>query len=294
LVRSKITLLVGSSSVVAALGYSYASSFRSLVEQWNKDPNYSYGFFVPPIALAIAWSRRGLIDGSRIRANWWGFLPLAGLLALRIPLYAWNEQYVETATLPFVVAALVFAVGGGHLLRVLLPAIVFLGFMLPLPPSFNALLARPLQTVATNGSVTLLQMLGVPVIAEGNVILTGETPLEVARACNGLSMLLSFVTLVVATVLLVPRPWPERFVLLLSAVPIAVLSNILRITITAIAYRSLGAETAEAYAHDYAGYAMMPVALAMVWLELKLCSWLFVEVENVNPTVIIRRRAGVS
>jgi exosortase len=193
-----------------------------------------------------------------------------------------------------VVAALVFTIGGGHLLRVLLPAVVFLGFMLPLPPSFNALLARPLQTVATDGSVALLQLIGVPVIAEGNVIITSETPLEVARACNGLSMMLSFVTLVVATVLLVPRPWPERIVLLLSAVPIAVLTNILRITVTAVAYRTLGAETADAYAHDYAGYAMMPVALALVWLELKVCSRLFVEVENVDPAAMIRRRAGIS
>ena len=134
------------------------------------------------------------------------------------------------------VSALVFAVGGGHLLRVLLPAIVFLGFMLPLPAFHSTHCSRiPLQTVATNGSVTLLQLLGVPVIAEGNVINLSETPpLEVTRSrCNGLSMLLSFVTLVVATVLLVPRPWPERVVLLLSTVPIAVLSNILRITITA-------------------------------------------------------------
>ncbi len=281
-------------AVVCALGYSYAFSFRSLVEQWNKDPNYSYGFFVLPIALVIAWSRRSQLDPRKIRPNGWGSLPLAVLLLIRIPLFEWNEQYVESASLPLVAAAVVFTLGGRHLLRVMLPAVVFLGFMLPLPPSFNALLARPLQTVATNGSVGLLQLIGVPVIAEGNVIVTSETPLEVARACNGLSMLLSFVTLVVATVLLVPRPWPERIVLLVSAVPIAVISNILRIAITAVAYRSFGAKVAETYAHDYAGYAMMPVALAMVWLELKVCSRLFVEVENVDPAAIIRRRAGMS
>ena len=290
----KFKPLIVVAGVVCAVVYAFAPSLRSLADQWNKDPNYSYGFFVLPIALAIAWSRRSAIDPTRIRPNGWGFLALAALLTVRIPLFEWNEQYLESATLPFVVAALVFAIGGGHLLRVMLPVVGFLGFMLPLPPSFNALLARPLQAVATDGSVVLLQLIGIPVIAEGNVIVTSETPLEVARACNGLSMLLSFVTLIVATVLLVPRPLPERIVLLLSAVPIAVLTNILRITVTAVAYRALGAKVAEAYAHDYAGYAMMPVALALVWLELTLCSRLFVEVENVDPASIIRRRAGIS
>ena len=281
-------------AVALALGFSYESSLVMLVKQWNRDPNYSSGFFVAPIALFIMYSRRGQIESTKVRPNWWGFLLLATILMLRFPLYEWNEQYIEAATLPLIVAVLVFALGGAHLLRVSLPAVVFLGFMLPLPPSLNALLSRPLQTVATVGSVSLLQALGVPVIAQGNVIITGETPLEVARACNGLSMLLSFITLIAAIVILVPRPWPERILLILSAIPIAVLTNIIRIAITAVAYRWLGAEVAEAYAHDYAGYAMMPVALAMVWLELKVCEWLFVEVEIVEPGALIRRRAGIS
>lgn len=292
--RINFQAIVITLAAAAALGFAYAPSIVMLVNAWNRDPNYSYGFFVAPISLAILWTRRGRIVPSNVRPNGWGFVPLVILVALRFPLFEWNEQYLESATLPLIVAALVFTIGGAHLLRVTLPAVVFLGFMLPLPPSLNALLARPLQTVATNGSVALLQMLGVPVLAEGNVIITGETPLEVARACNGLSMLLSFVTLIVAIVILVPRAWPERILLLLSAVPIAIISNILRIAITAVAYRELGAPTAEAYAHDYAGYAMMPVALGLVMAELKLCSWLFVEVENVDTGALIRKRAGIS
>src|SRR6185437_8637769 len=156
-----------------------------------------------------------------LRPRWWGFLPLAAAVALRFPLYEWNEQYVETATIPLVAAGLALALGGWHLLKVALPSVVFLFFMLPLPPSVNMLLARPLQNVATDGSVALLQLLGLPVMAEGNVIIIGSTPLEVARACNGLSMLLSFVTLIAAVVILVPRPALERAVLVASAIPIA-------------------------------------------------------------------------
>lgn len=276
----------------AALVAAYPSSFRGLLWQWNRDPNYSYGYFVVPIAAAIFWSRRGLLDRARIRPRWWGFLPLAAAVALRFPLYEWNEQYVETATIPLVAAGLTLALGGWHLLRVALPSLVFLVFMLPLPPSVNMLLARFLQTVATVGSVAVLQMLGLPVMAEGNVIVIGSTSLEVARACNGLSMLMSFVTLIAAVVILVPRPAFERALLLLSAVPIAVVSNIIRIVATAVCYYHLGPEVGEKWTHDTAGWAMMPIALVLVWLELRVMAWLFVEVEEVDARTLFQRKRG--
>jgi exosortase len=279
-------------AVLAALGGAYASSFYELGFQWNRDPNYSYGFFVIPIAAVIFWSRSDRLDRAQMYPQWWALLPLLVIVALRFPLFEWNEQYIETATIPLVVAALALALGGWHLLRVAAPAIVFLFFMLPLPPSINVLLARPLQTMATIGSVALLQLLGFPVMAEGNVIIIGATPLEVARACNGLSMLLSFVTLICAVVILIPRPAFERFILLVSAIPIAIISNILRITATAIAYHYLGEELGEKIAHNAAGWAMMPIGLVLVWIELTIMGWLFIEVEEVDAGALLRRRRG--
>lgn len=278
--------------LLGTLVVAYGSSFRALVGQWTRDPNYSHGFLVAPIAALIFWSRRNLLDRDKIRPQWWGFLALAAVVALRFPLYEWNEQYVEMATIPLVAAGLTLALGGWHLFRVALPSLVFLFFMLPLPPSINALLARPLQTVATIGSVALLQMLGMPVMAEGNVIIIGATPLEVARACNGLSMLLSFVTLIAAVVILVPRPAFERVIILFSAIPIALVTNILRIAATALCYQYLGAEVGEKWTHDTAGWLMPVVALGMIWLELKVLSWLFVEVEEVDAADLLRKGRG--
>lgn len=277
--------------LAASLYVAYAPSFRFLVDQWSRDPNYSYGFFVIPIAAMIFWSRRELLVGSRIGLRWWPllFLPLLMVVAVRHPLYEWNEQFLETATVPFVAAALVLAVGGWSLMRVAYPSLIFLLFMIPLPTSVNQWLARPLQNLATIGSVSLLQLFGMPVMSEGNVIIIGATPLEVARACNGLSMLLSFVTLIAAVVILVERPAWERFILMLSAVPIALVSNIIRITVTAVCYHSFGPELGEKYAHDYAGWMMMPLALVLAWLELCLMSWVFQDVEDLDSKAILRQ-----
>src|SRR5262249_8617653 len=136
--------LVAAGLLIGALVGSYAPNFVSLFNQWNRDPNYSYGFFVIPIALMILWTRRGMLDRSKLAPSWWGFIPLVGVLALRYPLYEWNELYVETATIPLALAAMTLAVGGWHLLRVCWPSLVFLFFMLPLPPSLNQFLAAPL------------------------------------------------------------------------------------------------------------------------------------------------------
>jgi exosortase len=266
--------------VTLALGFSYAPSFLELGKQWIRDPNYSYGFLVIPIALTIAWNRRDRLDRTQLKPCWWGFLSLAVLFALRVFLFERNELYVESATIPLVIASLMLALGGWHLIRVAWPAIVFLGFMLPLPPSFNAILADPLQRLATLGSVSVLQVMGLPVISEGNVITVGAEPLEVAQACNGLSMLLSFVTLITAMVILVPRPLWERLVLLASAIPIALLTNIIRIVVTAWFYHRFGHEAGERMAHDAAGLAMPVIALALAFLELRMLSWLVIEVEE--------------
>ncbi|MHC5543105.1 exosortase/archaeosortase family protein [Singulisphaera rosea] len=269
--------------VAATLGISYATPIAILVDRWVRDANYSYGFLVIPIAAAIFWGRRNLLDRDKMKPKWWGFLPLFALLALRVRLYELNEQYFESVTLPLVIASLALAIGGWHLLRVAFPAIIFLFFMLPLPPRINSFLANPLQRLATIGSVATLQFMGLPVLAEGNVITVGSEPLEVAQACNGLSMLLSFVTLITAMVILIPRPLWERIVLMLSAIPIALASNIIRIVVTAWCYHRLGHKAGDKVAHDLAGLAMPVIALGLAFLELKLMSWLVITEPEPEP-----------
>ena len=259
-----------------ALCWAYLPNLRFLVQKWSTEPNYSHGFVVVPIALAILWRRRDGLKGLRLAPNLLGWVILLAIQAARAYLFARNETWTEAAMLPPTVAALVLALGGWSLLRWAWPGLVFLAFMLPLPGTIDHALAAQLQKVATAGSTVLLRLLALPAVTQGNVILVGTDPLEVARACNGLSMLLSFATMVVAAVLLLPgvRPPWERAVLLLSLPPIALASNILRIVATGWCYHHFGAEFASRIAHDWAGYAMMPVALCLILLELKFLAWL--------------------
>jgi exosortase len=279
--------------VAVVLGWSYAPNVRNLVAIWNQDPNYSHGFLVIPVALVIVWRRWAETDLPAITPSWWGWLALVGILFVRALCYENGAEWTETATLLPVIACLVLAAGGWRVLGRVWPAIGFLVFLLPLPRSINSILAQPLQHLATLGSCALMKLTGLWVAAEGNVILVGGDQLEVAAACNGLSMLMCLAATVSAmTVLVAMAPW-KRVVLFLSIIPIALISNVFRISATGWCYYLFGAAVGGHFAHNAAGWLMMPVALALVGLELGLLSWLIIEIEELpaaRPDHLLRRR----
>jgi exosortase len=274
--------------VALGLGWAFSPCLATLADRWRSDDNYSHGFLVGPVAAAILWRRRDRLEDADLRPSWKALAGLATLLAARFWLFERNELWLEWASIVPASALALMALGGRAMLAWAWPGVLFLVFLLPLPAALNTALAGPLQSLATLGSVTLLEASGLPVISEGNVIVVGGERLEVARACNGLSMLLSFATLVGAMVALVDRPVRERVALLLGIVPVALSCNILRITATAWAAHLAGHAVEEA--HDWAGLAMMPVALGLLWLELRVLAWVVVEVEVESPlpSVLIR------
>jgi exosortase len=279
---------IAAAAVIAgAIALSYLPNLLYLIQTWSNEPNYSHGFLVAPIAAFLLWHKRNGLAGIEAKPNPWGWVLLIGLLALRAYLFERNEKWTENATIPLVVTSLVLALAGWKVTKWALPALGFLFFLLPMPLALNQFLAGPLQTVATIASTGLLQATGLSVVAEGHMILVGTHPLEVAQACNGLSMLLSFIALITAvTIYIDDRPVWERVVLMLSTIPIALIANVLRITATAWCYHMFGEKFGNDVAHAGAGWAMMPIALILVWLELQLFSWLVVEEQETHAASI--------
>jgi exosortase len=274
---------LGASGLVLAL--SYAPNLVDLGRTWGNDDNYQHGFLVIPIAVFLLWRR--LTEPPRTPRDvvvfgsspWWGWGLLAASLAVRTLAYERSYAWVETATLLPAVIGLFWSFGGLPMLRRAWPAVAFLVFMLPLPIAVNNMIALPLQRIAATGSFRALQLCGFWVVQRGNVLGLetpfGPRPLDVAVACSGLKMLMTLAATVTATILLLddlPR-W-KRIVLLLSAVPIALVSNIARIVTTAWCYYYLEGESGQHWAHDISGWMMMPLALILVALELQLLAWL--------------------
>jgi exosortase len=261
---------------------AYFQNFRTLVTIWYEDPNYSHGFLVIPIAVWILWQHLAGVKPApspgAVPAPWWGWVGLTVVLAVRAIAYEWNSQGLENITLVLAIACLTWTFGGWLLLRRSWLAIAYLVFMFPLPPTINNMVAAPLQRIATTGSCFLLQLSGRWAIQEGNVINLdtphGMVPLDVALACNGLRMLMTMVATAMAIIILVPLPTWKRIVLLVSIVPIALLSNVMRIATTGWCYYLIQAPNFKEWAHDVSGWLMMPLALTLVGLELCILAWL--------------------
>jgi exosortase len=147
-------------------------------------------------------------------------------------------------------------------------AIPFLVFMIPLPYSVETAMREPLRQVATKLSTYVLQTVGFACLAEGYVIVIGESQVGVTEACSGLSMLMVFAALTLGCVMILQRPWWYRALICLSFPVIAVLSNVFRIVTTG-GLLALGFEKlADITFHDLAGLAMMPVGLLLLWAEM--------------------------
>jgi len=259
----------------AALTWAYWTTLTELAHSWSTNASYSHGWLVPLFAGFLLWNRRGLLDFARLRPSLFGPLLLALGLAMRLVGSYFFFAWLDPLSLVPVSAGVFLMVGGWHALRWGWPASVFLFFMIPLPYSLSGQLALPLQHLATVCSTYIMQMLGLPALAEGNTILLNEASIGVVEACSGLRMLMVFFALSTAVALVIPRPWLDKVILVGSAVPIALAVNILRITATGILHEFVNGETANAFFHDVAGWFMMPLALAMLWGEYRLLTGLF-------------------
>jgi exosortase len=268
-----------------------------MAETWYAEPEYSHGWLVPLFALALLWFRRDQADDLEFRFNWWGIPLLAVGLAVWIVASVPRLEWLPGVSLLLCLAGVSVLFGDWRSLRWTGPAIAFLIFMVPLPWSVKVALAHPLQRIGTVATTYVMQTVGFKAVASGNIIDIVKNDTEVMRigveeACSGLSMLMVFFALSSAVALLAQRPLLDRIVVFLSAVPIAIVSNIIRIVVTALLYLYAGKELGDKFFHDWAGYAMMVWALGLLWLEMKLLSLLLVEEEPDRPGLMVRPGAG--
>jgi len=200
-------------------------------------------------------------------------------MALHIAGAATNHEWVAAASLLPALGGLCALARGWGALRAAWPSILFLVFMIPLPYRAEIALGGPLQSLATRASAVVLQTAGLPALQEGNIITLGHAKIGIVEACNGLSMLTFFFAISTGLVLVVRRPWIEQALIIAGSIPIALIANVARITLTGLLIESVGHGVAGLDFHDLAGYLMMPFALVLLYLENALLARLFTGID---------------
>lgn len=277
----------------ALLVYSYLPGLTNAYIAWA-NPQYAHGWIVPLFSAALLfWWRQPIAAPVALSARLAGLLLLAAGLGLRLFAASYRIVTIDMYTFVPAICGVFILLGGWSMFRWAWAPLMFLIFMYPLPDEATRYLLGPLQTTATMVSTFALQTLGLEAYREGNQIVIGEMHLGVVDACSGLRMLTIFCALAVGLVMVGRRSWWENGIILASAIPIALVVNSIRITVTGVLFQVADTEFAERVFHDWAGLVMMPMAMAMLWAEQYILSNVFLA-EIDGPAVLGRSVAATS
>jgi exosortase D (VPLPA-CTERM-specific) len=250
--------------ILAALSlWLYWSTVRHLVGQWWHDPNFSHGFFVPLFSAFVIWQERDRLSRIIPRPSWFGLIVLAAGLAVLVIGRMGAELFLDRSSMLLVLAGFVILFLGWNMFRATLFPWAFLLLMIPIPAIVFNQITFPLQLLASQVASTVLPVLGVPVLREGNVINLAAMPLEVAQACSGIRSLMSLVALaIIYGYLLEKRLW-VRWLLAIAAVPITVVANDVRIVGTGLLVQYWNPQAAEGFFHASWGVLTFVISLGM-------------------------------
>lgn len=237
-----------------------------MVLLWTENDNYSHGFLIPVVSLYMIWLDREKIMRMPLKPVNTGIVFLVGSLLFFYLAHIAAELFsMRFSMIPVLLSLSVF-VGGWAFAKVLLWPAIYLIFMIPLPAIIWIKIAFPLQLLASRLSAEGIRLLGIPVYREGNIIHLAGASLEVVDACSGLRSLTSLLALSAAFALLSGYPKIRKWIIFLSAVPIAISMNVIRLIATALLGKYFGAEIMQSFLHDISGIIVFMLSLMLLFV----------------------------
>ena len=259
--------------VLLLLVLTNISILKDLVADWLHDDNYSHGFFIIPISAYLFFKKRTELTFPSENSRGGFGLFIIGILFIIIGTAA-SEFF--TTRVGFVLALSGFAMynlGYANFRKVWF-SFFFLFFMIPIPSIIYYAATLPMQLFATKVTVFLLQVIGVPVARNGNIIALPDYMLEVVEACSGLR---SLMTLLALGALYGYTRLPGKvlpIILFVATVPIAIVTNIFRIFTTALGAYAVSKELAEDFLHELSGMLVFVTALIMMLILGAVLRWI--------------------
>ncbi len=239
----------------------------SLVQAWST-PEYSHGPLIPVISLYLFLREMRYLPlpDPNVRDRWPGIVVI--FFGLAVAVFGNLTKIPDIVTYGMIVwvggvVLAIFGVKRG--IKHQLP-VFHLVFMLPLPQFLYWKLTIFLQWVSSELGVWFVGLAGVSVFLEGNVIDLGVYKLQVAEACAGLRYLFPILSFSYLFAILYRGPIWHKAVLLLSAAPLTILMNSVRIGIIGILVDRYGIEQAEGFLHFFEGWVIFLICIAILFL----------------------------
>ena len=260
--------------ILAGFFLLYHHAMATLLSDWSTNPNFSHGFLIPFICGYMIWYKKNEIALVEPTPSNWGLIILFFGMFLHLAGHVGAEQFLMRFSMVITLSGIVIYCWGGEVFKQVFIPLAYLVIMIPIPSILWNKIAFPLQLIAAKFSSEMIYFIGIPVFREGNILHLTNTSLEVVDACSGLRSLTSLLALTGVFAFLAPLSGFKKWILFLSAIPIAVLVNVIRLTITAAMAAWISPDTANGFLHDMSGLIIFGFALVLVYLvylvELKI------------------------
>lgn len=256
----------------ALVAICYFPMLQALVSQWSYDEDMGHGFFVPAIAAYVAWQHRDELLSTPVQPSMWGIpLLLWGAFQLTIGNLG-AELFLQRTALIFTIVGSIWLVCGTRILRILIFPLSLLIFMVPIPAVIYNRITFPLQLFASTVAEISLNLIGIPALREGNVLELANNKLSVIEACSGIRSLLSLTFLSLVYGYFFDQKWWVRPILLVGVIPIAIIANATRVTITGI-ISEYDKELAQGVFHSLEGWVIFMIAFVMLGVLHQTINW---------------------
>lgn len=266
---TRISRLVLWTGVAAALSITYGPVLLELFRDWGRDPNYSHGYLIPVVSAYFLWNRRADLARTPLSPSWLGLVGILASALMFVVGAAGAEVFTQRVSFIFLLASLVlFLAGWKHLKMVTFP-LAFLLLAIPLPYVIYYGVTAPLQAFSAKVAILGMKAVGVPAVAQGNMIHLPETSLEVAEACSGIRSLYAFLALGALLAHAMPIPIWSRILVFLLTIPLSVAGNAVRVWGSGLGAYLIGPETTKGTVHELFGLITFTVALVLFVLVRK-------------------------
>jgi exosortase len=265
--KTKMTDKLKAFIVFALLAVVFYPVYPDLWNAWMSHSNNSHGILVPFVSMYFILDRRSALKTTDISSSRWGLVVLVISLLFYLLALVGGITVVSRVMIVFTLIGAVLYLYGVRIFKILAFPLFFLLFMVPVPVSIIGMVSLPLQTFATKISAGIIQSCAIPVLREGNMLYFVQTQLEVAQACSGIRSIVAITMLSAIFVYLSKGSLTQKVILLCSAIPIALLANILRVSGTGILAHFYGDKVARGFLHDFSGLAVFVFGMLILLLE---------------------------
>jgi len=267
---------IAAAIVAILVALVYRHTFATLWRTWETNPNYSHGALIPPVVIFLLWTARKRIGDLAGRGRATAVALAAGLalvaLALLGHIVSIRSGVFMTQGHSFVL--LLFGIAliwlGGLAMRALWFPLGYLVFMLPMPPYLMNVVSFRLKLLAAKFGSAIAMRMGIPLARSGMTIHIPAGSLRIADPCSGLRSLIALVALGALFAFFTrARTW-KRIVLFLSAIPLAVIANTVRISVLCAVANVWGIDAALGFFHDFSGFLLFFIALVGLFVVRRL------------------------